>query len=70
MIRKSKCLKGIAVAVMFLVFFFCAASVELHSGECERAFMRCTQDPYWQAVAHGIVYCLTGYAFCKKYIEG
>jgi hypothetical protein len=48
----------------------CIGMIDLHSGECEKAFMRCSEDPYWQAVAFGVFYCVTGYLFCKKYIEG
>lgn len=62
--------KGLAIGLVFIVFLLCVGIVDLHAGECEKAFQRCIQDPYWQAVAFGVVYCLTGYAFCKKYIEG
>lgn len=63
-------MKGLTVGMLFVVLFLCVGMIDLHSRECERAFMRCAQDPYWQAVAFGVVYCATGYVFCKKYIEG
>jgi hypothetical protein len=63
-------LKGLAIGLVVVVLFLCVGMLDLHSGECEKAFMRCSEDPYWRAVAHGIVYCVTGYVFCKKYIEG
>lgn len=62
--------KGITIGMVFIVLFLCIGMTELHSGECEKAFLRCTYDPIWQAAAFGIVYCGTGYLFCKKYIEG
>lgn len=68
--RTSKWLKGLCIGMMFLALFLSIGMINLHSGECEKAFMRCTDDPYWQAVAFGIFYCATGYVFCKKYIEG
>ena len=62
--------KGLAIGMMFVLLFLGLGMIQLHSGECERAFLRCSEDPYWQAVAFGVVYCATGYIFCKKYIEG
>jgi hypothetical protein len=68
--KKSKCMKGITIGMVFIVLFFCSGMIDLHSGECENAFLRCSSDPYWQAVAFGVVYCMIGYVFCLKYIEG
>jgi len=68
--RTSKRMKGLTIGMAIVIMFLCIGMIDLYSGECERAFMRCTQDPYWQAVTFGVVYCITGYAFCKKYIEG
>jgi hypothetical protein len=68
--QKSKRMKGMTVGLIFLVLFFGVGMIDVRSAECENAFMRCTSDPYWQAVAFGVVYCVTGYVFCKKYIEG
>lgn len=68
--RLGKRTKGIAVGMIFVVLFLCLGMIELHSGGCESAFMRCASDPYWQAAAFGVVYCVTGYVFCLKYIEG
>jgi hypothetical protein len=68
--RTKMITKGLAIGLAFVVLFLCMGMIHLQSGECEKAFMRCTQDPYWQAVTFGVVYCATGYAFCKKYIEG
>lgn len=68
--HKNKRMKGITIGMVFIVLFLCIGMIELHSGECEKAFLRCSYDPYWQAAAFGIVYCATGYLFCKKYIEG
>ena len=62
--------KGLAVGLIFVVLLLCAGIADLHAGECEKALQRCLEDPYWRAIAHGFVYCLAGYAFCKKYIEG
>jgi hypothetical protein len=70
MIKGNRKWKGACVAMVFMVLFLCVGMIDLQSGECEKAFARCSQDPYWQAIAHGIVYCITGYVFCKKYIEG
>jgi hypothetical protein len=68
--QKSKCMKGMTIGMAVVLIFFCAGVTGLHSGACESAFLRCSSDPYWQAVAFGVVYCVTGYVFCKKYIEG
>ncbi len=68
--RTSKCMKGITIGLVIVVFFLCIGMSDLHSGECEKAFMRCTEDPFWRATPFGVVYCITGYVFCKKYIEG
>jgi len=68
--RTNKRMKGLTIAMVFVVLFLCVGMIDLHCGECEKAFKRCTKDPYWQAVAFGIVYCAAGYLFCKKYIEG
>lgn len=68
--RTGKCVKGMTIGVVVILLFFSVGVVSLHSGECEKAFLRCSQDPYWQAVTFGVVYCVTGYVFCKKYIEG
>ena len=68
--RMSKCTKGLTIGMVFVVLFLCIGMIDLQSGECEKAFMRCADDPYWQAVAFGVFYCATGYVFCKKYIEG
>jgi hypothetical protein len=70
MLKNRKCMKGMAVGMVFLVLFFCAGMIDLHSGGCEDALLRCSYDPYWQAVPFGVVYCLIGYTFCLKYIEG
>ena len=67
---KSKRSRGLAIGMVFLVLFIFVGMIDLHSNECEKAFMRCSQDPYWRAVIYGVVYCVTGYVFCKKYIEG
>jgi hypothetical protein len=56
--------------MVLVIMFLCVGMIDLYSGECERAFMRCSQDPYWRGVTFGVVYCVAGYAFCKKYIEG
>ena len=64
--RTSKRMKGLTVGMLFVVLFLCVGMIDLHSGECERAFMRCAQDPYWQAVAFGVVYFATGNVLCKK----
>ena len=68
--RTSKCNRGLAIGMTFVILFLCVGMLDLKSSECEKALMRCTQDPYWQAVAFGVFYCATGYVFCKKYIEG
>ena len=68
--RSRKCLRGFAIGMVFVILFLCAGMAVVHSGECEEALLRCSYDPYWQAVAFGAVYCITGYVFCKKYIEG
>ncbi len=68
--RTNIIMKGFTIGMVFMVLFLCVGMIDLHSGGCENAFMRCSQDPYWQAVAFGVVYCVTGYVFCKKYIEG
>ena len=68
--QKSKRMKGMTIGVLIIVLFFCVGMIDLYSGDCERAFMRCANDPLWQAVLFGGVYCITGYVFCKKYIEG
>jgi len=68
--RTNIIMKGFTIGMVFMVLFLCIGMIDLHSGGCENAFMRCSQDPYWQAVAFGVVYCVTGYVFCKKYIEG
>ncbi len=70
MLKNRKHMKGMAIGMAFLVLFFCAGMADLHSGGCEDALLRCTYDPYWQAVPFGVVYCLIGYTFCLKYIEG
>ena len=70
MLKHRKRMKGMAVGMAFLVLFFCAGMIELHSGNCEDAFVRCSYDPLWQAVTFGVVYCMIGYVFCLKYIEG
>ena len=67
---KSKRSRGLAIGMVFLVLFLFVGMIDLHSNECEKAFMRCSQDPYWRAVIFGVVYCVTGCVFCKKYIEG
>jgi hypothetical protein len=37
---------------------------------CERAFSDCLNDPMIASwAAYGTLYCLVGYAFCKKYID-
>jgi hypothetical protein len=42
----------------------------LQSGVCEDALKECLDDWYNQAWGYiGTVYCLMGYAFCKKYID-
>jgi hypothetical protein len=63
-------MRGLAIGMMFVLLFLCIGMNVVHSGECEEALLRCSHDPYWQAVAFGVVYCVTGYVFCKKYIEG
>jgi hypothetical protein len=68
--RTSITRKGLTIGMLCVLLLLCAGAIDLHAGECEKAFMRCIQDPYWQAVTFGVVYCATGYAFCKKYIEG
>ena len=68
--NKNMGTKGLTIVMVFAVLFICAGMTSLHSDGCEKAFLRCTEDPYWQAVAFGVVYCITGYVFCKKYIEG
>ena len=68
--QKDIIMKGLTIGMVFAVLFLSIGMIDLHSGECEKAFMRCVQDPYWQAIMFGVVYCVTGYAFCKKYIEG
>ena len=70
MMKNRKRTKGVAIGMALIVLFFCAGMTELHSGDCEDAFLRCSYDPYWQAVPFGVVYCMIGYAFCLKYIEG
>ena len=67
--RTGKFMKGLTIGMVFVVMFLCVGMIDLHSGGCEKAFMRCSQDTYWQAVAFGVVYCATGYVFCIKYIE-
>lgn len=68
--RTNIIMKGLTIGMVFVVLFLCVGMIDLHSGGCEKAFMRCSQDTYWQAVAFGVVYCGIGYVFCKKYIEG
>lgn len=62
--------KGLAAGLIFIVLFLCVGMIDLHAGECEKALQRCLEDPYWQAVTFGFIYCAAGYAFCLKYIEG
>ena len=68
--RSNKRMRWIATGMVFVVLFLCVGMTVVHSNECEKAFLRCSYDPYWQAVAFGGIYCVTGYVFCKKYIEG
>lgn len=62
--------KGLTVGMIFLVLFFGTGMAVLQCGNCEDAFLRCASDPYWQAVTFGVTYCIIGYVFCLKYIEG
>jgi len=68
--QKNKITKKIAFILVIFTIFISLSAVSLEAGKCEEAFFRCFDDPYWRAVPFGIIYCETGYLFCKKYIEG
>ncbi len=58
------------LSAAFLVFLALGwVSVDLSAGGCEKGFFMCVSDPYWQATPFGVVFCGSGYLFCKKYIE-
>jgi hypothetical protein len=59
-----------AVLLMSLVLGLGLEVGYLQSGICEDALKECFDDWYNQAWGYvGTVYCVMGYAFCKKYIN-
>jgi hypothetical protein len=60
-----------AAFVLLVLLAVAAGSGFLEAGVCWDAFMRCTEDPVVRAwwLSSGL-YCLNGYVFCLKYIEG
>jgi len=61
--------RGIAV-VLLAVLAVSAGAGFLEAGVCWDAFLRCAEDPAnWGFLTYG-AYCLNGYIFCLKYIEG
>ncbi len=68
--QKAKNKTMAAVVLIGLVLAMAIDAPCLHSGVCEDAFQECSGDWYNQAWGYiGTVYCLMGYAFCKKYID-
>ena len=70
--EKKRQKKGILAAAL-LILLVLGIGLEagyLQSGVCEDAIKECFDDWYNRAWGYiGTVYCLVGYAFCKKYIE-
>jgi hypothetical protein len=55
---------------MAIVFFLIGASPALLEADgCEAAYYRCVIDPFVIGHFLGSIYCITGYLFCKKYVE-
>jgi hypothetical protein len=69
--KKRQKNRTIAAALLFcLVFGMGIGAGNLQSGVCEDAVKECFNDWYNQAWGYfGTVYCVMGYAFCKKYID-
>ena len=67
--QKNKITKKIAFILVIFTIFISLSAVSLEAGRCEEAFFRCLDDPFWKAAPFGIIFCATGYFFCKKYIE-
>jgi hypothetical protein len=60
-----------AVLLLAVLLLGCAAGVVISAeapGICETALIACLSDPFNLPI-FGVIYCLEGYAFCKKYIE-
>ena len=68
--RRQKNRTIAAALLVCLVLVMGIGAGYLQSGVCEDAIKECFDDWYNQAWGYfGTVYCLMGYAFCKKYID-
>ena len=73
--RKTRFSPGRKALVWMVVGLVLAALVGLSPnavelGKCEQAFADCMQGMHGIALGvGGHVYCMVGYAFCKKYID-
>jgi hypothetical protein len=70
--EKKRKKRGMITAALLicLVLGLGLEASDLQSGVCEDALKECLDDWYNQAWGYiGTVYCLMGYAFCKKYID-
>ncbi len=68
--RQVKSVWRFAALLALLGAFVGIQAVSLHAGVCEDALWECFNDVFVQALGYiGSIYCFTGYAFCKRYID-
>ncbi|MFQ5721307.1 MAG: hypothetical protein ACE5GI_02285 [Candidatus Aminicenantales bacterium] len=65
---RMKKLKKLVLIVVIMALIFSLGPVFLEAWSCEDAFFQCWLENMWLP-DYAIVYCGTGYAFCKKYIK-
>lgn len=70
MLLPTKRIRILVAALILICLVFGMNVVSMQAGGCEDAFLRCLYDPFNLVnQISGGVYCLSGYIFCKKYIE-
>ncbi len=65
---RIKRLRKLVIIVVIIGLFFSLGPTFLEALSCEDAFFECWLENMWLP-DFAIVYCGTGYAFCKKYVE-
>ena len=67
--REKRSTKIITVSIIFFLMLT-LSPILTEAVTCEEAFWKCVNDPINGVIFGGAVYCINGYIFCKKYIEG
>jgi len=67
--KKTNRTQRIFVLVMLSLLILGVGAPSLEAGPCERAVVYCMDEIISPGNMLWHLYCLNGYAFCKKYVE-